>query len=380
MKRIAFITIVLFFVSCKNGKKKEELPVHKPLEFSVTHAKGFSITDNGTYKVLTINSPWANAKTTYNYALIPKENALKVTLNASEYDYIITTPVTKVVATATPHIGFIDALNEGSSLVGFPHTDYVSSKAIRKRVNSGAVKELGKNENLNTELLLHLQPDIVFTFGINAANKALQTVKNAKIPVLYVGEWTEASPLAKAEWLKVFGVMFNKEKQADSIFKTVEKNYIAAKRYAKKAIKQPTVLSGAMYKDIWYLPSGTNYKATLFKDANVNYLWANTKGSGSLELNFETVFNKAKNAELWFNPFSVTTYEALKKSNKHYAKFSAFKNKKIYSFAKTKGETGGMLYYELGVLRPDIVLKDIVKICHPTLLPDYNLFFYHPLH
>jgi iron complex transport system substrate-binding protein len=30
----------------------------------------------------------------------------------------------------------------------------------------------------------------------------------------------------------------------------------------------------------------------------------------------------------------------------------------------------------LGYLRPDLILKDLVKIAHPELLPDYELFFH----
>ena len=59
--------------------------------------------------------------------------------------------------------------------------------------------------------------------------------------------------------------------------------------------------------------------------------------------------------------------------------FKAFKNKNIYSFTNTKGASGGVLYYELGMTRPDLVLKDIIKICHPELLENYKLHFFKPL-
>ena len=55
-----------------------------------------------------------------------------------------------------------------------------------------------------------------------------------------------------------------------------------------------------------------------------------------------------------------------------------FKNK-IYTFANTKGETGGLLFYELGPARPDLILKDLIYIFHPELLPEHELFFFKPL-
>src|SRR5690606_24182235 len=132
----------------------------------------------------------------------------------------------------------------------------------------------------------------------------------------------------------------------------------------------PTVLSGAMHKDIWYLPSGTSPEAQLLKDANANYLWSETTDKGSLSLNFEVVFDKAKDADIWISPSYYSSLEAIQKANAHYTKFKAFQSKNVYSFVNTTGETGGVLYFETGMARPDLVLKDLIKICHPELLKD----------
>ena len=134
-----------------------------------------------------------------------------------------------------------------------------------------------------------------------------------------------------------------------------------------------------MYKDIWYLPNGTSTEAQFLKDANTNYLWSDTKEKGSIALNFEVVFKEANNANLWLSPSYYLNKEGLQKASEHYAKFEAFKNDKIYTFANTTGKTGGVLYYELGTTRPDLVLKDIIKICHPELLPNYEPFFFKKL-
>ena len=59
-----------------------------------------------------------------------------------------------------------------------------------------------------------------------------------------------------------------------------------------------------------------------------------------------------------------------------YEKFSAFKENKIYTVSSRKGKTGGIIYYELALTRPDLVLKDIIKITQPDVLPDYELQFF----
>ncbi|MCH7524632.1 MAG: ABC transporter substrate-binding protein [Bacteroidetes bacterium] len=328
------------------------------------YAKGFSITEFDIYKILEIKNPWPNAEKSYKYILS---------------DSNIKTPIKKIVVTSTTHLPALELLGVEHTLVGFPGTHYVSSKKIRQRIDNGLVRELGKNEGINTEVLLELNPDIVIAFGVDGSNKSLEVIKKANIPVIYNGDWLEDSPLAKAEWIKFFGVLFNKEKIADSIFSTIERNYIEAKKLASATKTKPTVLSGAMHKDIWYLPSGTSTEAQFLKDANVNYLWSETSGKGSLSLSFEAVFAKARDADIWLSPSYYKSLEALEKANEHYTQFKAYKTKNINTFSNTTGKTGGVLYYELGMSRPDLVLKDIIKICHPELLPDYVPFFFKPL-
>jgi iron complex transport system substrate-binding protein len=134
-----------------------------------------------------------------------------------------------------------------------------------------------------------------------------------------------------------------------------------------------------MFENRWYLPKGTSWGSILLKEANGNYLWKETSGTGSLSLSFETVYFKAKDADFWITSGQFSTLSEMTNSNPHYAKFKAFKNKNVYSFSGKKGKTGGILYYELAPNRPDIVLKDIVKILHPELLPSYTPFFFEKL-
>lgn len=377
---LLLIISTFFFLNCKEDKGiSVKLPPLDNVKNSIAYAEGFNITNHNNFSVLEVNNPWPNAEKAYKYVLISKENAAKTSFMKDEYDGIIITPVKQIVVTSTTHIPALELLNEEETLIGFPGTDYVSSEKTRQRIDNGSIRELGKNEGLNTEVLLSLKPDVVIGFGVDGTSKSLNTISKANIPVIYNGDWVEKSPLAKAEWIKFFGALYNKTKEADAIFLTIETDYKAAQKLAKTVKNRPTVLSGAMHKDVWYLPNGTSTEAQFLKDANVDYLYADTAGAGSLALSFETVFEKAKSADLWLSPSYYPTMDALKQANTHYTQFDAFKNNNIYTFANTTGKTGGVLYYELGLARPDLVLKDIIKICHPELLPDYKTYFFRPL-
>ena len=377
---IVLLLCILTLWHCRKESNDLDIIANTQSEPTNSYAEGFKIFKDVDSQILEIKNPWPDSDRTYRYLLLTEEQFENNSINTASYDGVITIPVQSIVVTSTTHIPALELLNVDSTLIGFPGTDYISSPKTRSRIDQDEIRELGKNEGLNTEVLLEIDPDIVVGYGIDGNNKSLETVENSGIPVLYNGDWVEKSPLAKAEWIKFFGILFDKGDEANAIFEQIETDYLEAKLIASKVKNKPDVLCGAMHKDIWYLPNGTSPEAQILKDANVNYLWKDTQDQGSIALNFETVFEKARHADLWLSPSYYGSMEALAKANVHYTNFDPFKKNAIYSFANTTGETGGVLYYELGTARPDLVLKDIIKICHPELLQDYQTHFFKPLH
>jgi iron complex transport system substrate-binding protein len=368
---LTFVSFLL--VQCKNETKSEKVISNKN---EIAYAKGFSIVNYDGYSVVTVKNPWPKATKTYKYILKEKNGILPDSLKQNG---IINVPIKTIVVTSTTHIPSLEMLDEVNSLVGFPHGDYISSDKVRTRIDAGKVKELGNNHDLNTEVLLDLQPDVIIGYGIDNNNPALDNLQKSGLRVMLNGDWNEETPLGKAEWIKFFGALYGKQKQANELFSKIEKDYLKTIEIAKRATKTPTILAGDMFEDRWYLPKGTSWGSLLLKEANSNYLWQKTSGTGSLSLSFETVFEKAKNADIWITSGQFSTLKEMTNSNSHYNQFEAFKNKNVYSFSGKKGKTGGILYYELAPNRPDIVLKDIVKILHPELLPTYKPFFFEKL-
>lgn len=383
MKRMFITTVscgllLLAVESCKKQAKSFDSTIEQN-NAPVQYAKGFTINTDGDFPVVHVKNPWPNAKRSFSYAFIPKETLARITFPKDAYDEIIVTPIEKLVVTSTTHIPVLEALGGLSKLSGFPDTQYISSMPARQLINKGKIKELGNNESLNTEMVLEMQPDALVGFAIDNQNSTYDLVQKSGIPVLFNGDWTEQTPLGKAEWIKFFGVLLQKEKEADSIFKSLETAYNQAKELARTAKTKPTVLSGALYKDVWYLPAGESWAAQFLADANTNYLWAKTEGTGSLSLSLETVLEKGSNAKYWVSPSQFTTYDDLITANNHYTEFDAFKQKQVFTFSATKGPTGGLLYYELAPQRPDLVLKDLIHIFHPELLPNYTAYFFKAL-
>ena len=362
------IATALPLLSCGNDNKNNLQTVKTNDKSTIKYAKGFDIQHFKNYTKLTIKAPYQNSTETFEFILTSKKS--NSDLNT------IQIPINSIVVTSTTHIPMLELLQVENKLVGFPNTDYISSPKTRSLIAKGSIKELGHEESINTELLLDLKPDLVVGFSLNSNNKMFSVIEKLGIPVLLNGDWLEETPLGRAEWIKFFGVLFDKEKMADSIFNNIEKNYLEAATIASKATEKPTVISGGLFKDVWNLPAGDSFEATFLKDANTNYLWKNSKGKGSLSLNIENVFEKGKDAELWISPSYFKTMEQLNDANDMYPKFKAFQNKNVFSYVNKQGALGGIIYFELAPARPDLVLKDLIKIAHPKLLKDYELTFY----
>lgn len=362
---------ILFLLVLFSCSKKVKIPVSRENFSKIKYAKGFEIIEDQGLKKLRIKSAYQNADRTFEY-FIEKRNTLVPTKKN-----VIQIPIQHLVVTSTTHIPMVELLDEEKSIVGFPHTQYISSKKTRALIDAGKITEIGNENSLNTEILLDLHPELVVGFSVSSADKSLTTIQKAGIQVIYNGDWLEESPLGRAEWIQFFGVLFDKEKQADSIFKVIEKNYIDAKNTALKITKKPSILSGAvMNKDIWNLPAGESFVAQFLKDANLDYLWKDSKGKGSLSLSFESVFDRGVTADFWIAPGYFTSKEQLLNSNQLYAQFKAFQNDQVYTPIIRKGTSGGVIYYELASTRPDLVLKDLIKITNPEVLPNYELTFF----
>lgn len=365
---------LLCFIGCNNKNRKEKQSQEGKQIIHLKHAKYFDYKEIKGVQKLISKTPYQDTQKSFEYTIVHSKKK-------QHANTVISVPVKKLIATSTTHVPMIELLNAEATLIGFSNTKYVSSKKTRTHIDNKKIKEVGKEGALNTEIILALQPELIVGFAVNTIPKEYKTLENAGIPVLLNADWLEETPLGRAEWIKLFGILFDKTEKADSIFNRIEESYLTAKKIAKSVQTQPTVLSGAiMSKGIWNLPAGESFVATFLKDANLEYLWKDTKGKGSLSLSFESVFKKAQNADFWIAPGYFSSKEQMLKNNPHYATFKAFKNGNIYTPVIKKGATGGVLYYELATVRPDLVLKDLIKITHPDLLPNYPLTFFEKMH
>lgn len=373
--KFLFFLFVISFIGCKQNNKTSN-NTKASTENLAQYAKGLEIYKHNGFSIVKISNPWPEAKESFTYILKEKNGIIPDSLKQFT---VIPIPIKSIVVTSTTHIPALELLGVENTLVGFPNTDYISSEKTRKLIDTGKIREVGTNESLNTEVLIDMKPDVIVSFGLNNNNPTLDNLQKSGLKVMFDGDWNEQSPLGKAEWIKLFGALYGLDSKANAVFSEIEKEYNNTLALAKKTTVKPSVLCGSMYQNQWFVPQGESWASLFLKDAQSDYLWKNTKGTGSLPLPFENVLELAKNADFWIAPGNFASLKEMSDSNPHYNQFASFKNKKVYSYAVNKGAKGGIIYFEWSPTRPDWVLKDLIKIFHPELLPNHKLFFYQKL-
>lgn len=330
------------------------------------------------YKILTVKNPWQGAKNiNLEYFLVEKNKKIPEAIKEKN---IVRIPLQRVVCLSTTHVAMIDFLNETKSIVGIAGTDYVVNPSIRKMICDGKIKNVGFDNNLNYELLISLHPDAVIIYGVSSeASQIAGKLKDLNIPCIINAEYLEQDVMAKTEWIKFFATLFNKEKFADDRFSKIENEYFELKSQVANLQSKPKVLSGLPWKGTWWIPGGKSHMAQLIADAGGEFLWKQNTSHESFPLSIEAVFAKSQSADVWINSGSAKNINEILFTDERIKKFKIIQTKKIYNNNAVINQFGGNDFWESGIVSPQVVLKDLIKIFHPEILPTYHLKYYKKL-
>ncbi|WP_338767460.1 ABC transporter substrate-binding protein [Bernardetia sp. ABR2-2B] len=394
MKIYPFYYSILFLLlfSCSSDKMTDkEKEDESAIEWQSTqiptdslflaHATQFNSYSYPNFKILEVYDK--NATVQQRYLLYKGETKPKTDL---EYDVALQIPLKRIVSRSTKYATFISLLENVDNLIGFVGAKYVSNEEIRKNLDAGKIKEVGNDDGsgVNFEGLVSLEPDAIFTYDASlygGTSNTQQKMKELGLPVIICNETLESSPLAQAEWIKFFGVLFEKEEKAAEIFNQVKSNYDSLKNLTATIKKEnkPTLFFNAWYNETWFMPNGESYVAQFAKDAGAIYLWNDLEGTGASPLAIESVYDKAEQADYWFHASDWKNMNQLISSDRRFVSFKSVKNKNVFNHNKRQLKSGGNDYFESGVAFPDKILEDFIKILHPELIEKKELYFYENL-
>ncbi len=367
------ILSAILFVGCLSGNQKQSASKdHSELADSIyapKYANRFKISYFKNHKVIEVLHPWDSAAPSLKTVLATDSLYLKSNPSA------IMLPVKKWVSVASTQIGYANKINVLEQLVGVAEPEYISNPNVIEGLENGSVRNIGTAFAPDIELLLALNPDIMMVSPFK--DDFYGPIRSAGIKLTTNCSYLENTPLGRVEWLVYVSAFFNKEKEAIKIVDDISKRYNQVKDIAQKSSDRPSVISGKTYQGIWYVPAAESYNANFYKDAAVDYVFDDRHGTGSLNYDFETVYEAAGECDYWsmlVNYPGEFSYTALKEMDVRYSDFKAFKRRSIiYS------NSAYSLIYEKGLLEPDVILADLVKLFHPNLLDGYNTVYYKKL-
>jgi len=368
--RVLLIVSSFLLFSCQKKKQRiADAYSGNPIADSIYYARGFQIETHDGYTLATIRNPWNNQLVLQRYVLVPKSDTLSKNLPDG---ILIRTPLARTVCYGSVQCGFLSEFGALQTLVGVCEPQYINIPYVRENVRNGKIVDLGQATNPDLEKIMLIQPEALFTAPIE--NSGYGQAAKLKIPIIECVDYMEPTPLARAEWIRFLALFFDKREVADSLFRETVNRYNDLIRLMANVEKRPSVFTETIYSGIWYQPGGNSYVAHLLSDAGADYLWKEDTNTGSIALTFESVLAKAEKADYWLikdNHLKDMTYNKLIQENSNYALFDAYKKRNIYLC-----NTGKVLYYEDLPIHPDWILKDMVGIFHPELLPDYQLRYY----
>ncbi len=346
-----------------------------PQKLSVSFATGFEVEYHNNFKIVTVANPWQGAQESFRYLLVQCGTPAPQDVDGD----VIEVPVVDMIAMSTTYLPTLDSLGLIDRLIGIDSYVWTTNEAVRARIEAGEIAEIGGGAGVNVELTLDLDPALVMTYGTGFADYDTHpALLEAGIPVALNGDFVEQDPLGRAEWMKFIALFFNREADAVEEFDAVAAEYRRVAGLTASLSQRPTVLLGSVYNGTWYVAGANSYMAKLLADAGAAYLWADEGDVGALPLSFESVYAIAADAEFWLNPdnsfwFSIGDVVA---SDPRYADFEALERGQLFNNNANVNKNGGNAYYEEGAAHPERVLKDLVRILHPHLLPDHELVFF----
>lgn len=343
------------------------------------YARGFSIINADGLRKLTVVNPWTKARNVvFEYYLVDKSSVVPPGLSGKN---IIRTPVDNIICLSTTHIAFLEKLDELDKLTGISGGIYVSNQTVIEGIENQKIVDVGYGHNLNYEEIINRKPDVVMVYGIDTEiTGMLNKFKDLGIPAIINAEYLETSPLGKAEWIKFVGALFNKERMADSIFASIEGKYLELKGKIPGNNKKPKVMFGLPYRDAWWVPGGKSYLAELVSDAGGEYIGKKNRSRESYVISFEEALLWADKADYWLHVGMVNSKEEILAVDSRFSKFKVFNNGLIYNNNKRSTGFGGNDFWESGVVAPEIILADLIRIFHPEAIGDsVELFYYHEI-
>lgn len=381
-------TAALLMAACQGGKTAAadaeagdtlEMKYAKLLTI-VKHGDGEESSDAAEgidyqYAEAIIANPWKAGTMLHRYILIPKgkEGDKTVAMLAKRRSTgarcttdTVRTPVESNLVFTAPHCQLLTELGCQNAITGVCDKDYINIPDIKSRAQADAkvahpIMDCGSSMQPDIERIIALHPEALLISPFENSG-GYGKLDKLRIPVIETADYMETSPLGRAEWIKLYGLLLGSSK-ADSLFSAIEKEYLQLKAEAAKLPLGLSILTERKTGNVWYVPGGKSTMGILLRDAHARYIFADDTHSGSLSMSPEQIIAKGNQVDVWaFKYFggNALTKQDLLAEYQGYQALKVFQTGTVY-----ETDTSCEPYFELTSFHPEILLREFIILSHP---------------
>ena len=360
---ILFVVVVAL-ASCRGGNNTS-LSVEGGDTVALKYSSLLTIVEHDGYTVAEISNPWKPGKMLHRYYLVPRTSDIKPQTSDITDGTVIEIPVQRAAVFTTVHCALLTELGVGSHIVGVADSKYIKVPYIHQQIKAGRIVDCGNGLNPIVEKIMDVKPDVIMLSPFENSGGYGKT-EEIGIPLIECAEYMETSPLARAEWMRFYGMLFGVADKADDLFSQVDSSYMALKQQAAKAGEGRSVIVDKVVGSVWYMPGGRSTIGQMLQDAGGQYPWATDNQSGSLSLPFETVLERGGESDVWMLRYSSDhdwDYKELLSGHHGYSQLKAVREHEVYCCNVEQSH-----FYEDTPFHPDRLLCDFLQILHPDII------------
>lgn len=374
MRCLLVFSIIALLLSCSSGKAEHQSTIeankltdsHEEIvgDISIKYAKNFKIKSSKNGYILDLVDPNSNII----------ERSYELTYDRTKSgEFVIHLPLQNVTAFSQTTVGMMSDLDVLDRLSGILDIDYVYDPAVIQMNKHGKLTEFLDESNFPVEKAIKSKTELIIYSGFSRDFPAAAKLDKFGIAAIPCYDWREIHPLGRAEWIKFVGVLCSETQKSIDLFNTIETRY---REMCEKVVEldvYPSVVSGNFRGDQWTAPAGESYMAFLFSDAGANYVFKDSKGSGSLFTSMERIIKRTEDVDYWINP-GFSTKEQILNANpkgKHVGPMKLNGVKGVYCYSHDMNK-----FWERSAIEPDKLLSDLIHIFHPYLEDNSELNFY----
>lgn len=343
----------------------------------IRYASHLQVVEHSGYSVITLRNPWDTLKTLHTYVLMAQEKEYDAdTLPAGT---VVRVPLQRSVIYTAVHCGLVEELRALGAVAGVCDAKYIHQPTVQQRIQQGLIQDLGSGVSPDVERMIDLLPDALLLSPFENSG-GYGRVDRLGVPIIECADYMETSALGRAEWMRFYGRLYGCAAEADSLFAVVEADYLAWKRRAQACEGRPTVFADLPTgPSAWYVSGGGSTIGRMYADAGAHYLFADNATSGSTPYSFETIYEKARAADIWLIRYHAPqdrTYGSLAAEFEPYTHFDAYKNRRMFGC-----NTAYSRFYDEVPFHPERLLAEFACIFHPELRggDTASLRYYAPL-